>query len=71
MLIIIKYNDGGGGGGGLLKTYSFFFFVVLEFELRAYTLSHSTSFFWCVIFFFFQDRVSGTILPRVGFEPRS
>jgi hypothetical protein len=48
-----------------------FFFVVLEFELRAYTLSHSTSFFWCVIFFFFQDRVSGTILPRVGFEPRS
>jgi hypothetical protein len=37
---------------------TFFFFVVLEFELRTYTLSHSTSPF-CN--FFFQDRVSRTI----------
>jgi hypothetical protein len=27
----------------------FFFFVVLGFELKAYTLNHSTSFFVCVM----------------------
>jgi hypothetical protein len=38
----------------------FFFFAVLRFELRAYTLSHSTSpFLWV----FFSDRVSQTICP--------
>jgi hypothetical protein len=38
----------------------FFVCVVLGFELRTYTLSHSTSSF---LWFFFQDRVSWTICP--------
>jgi hypothetical protein len=33
--------------------------VALEFELRAYTLSHSTSSFFVMVIF--QDRVSRTI----------
>jgi hypothetical protein len=37
-----------------------FFFLVLEFELSAYTLSHSASSFHDG---YFQDRVSGTICP--------
>jgi hypothetical protein len=37
-----------------------FFFIVLEFELRVYTLSHFATLF-CVGFF--QDRVSGIICP--------
>jgi hypothetical protein len=39
----------------LAISFILFFFVVLTFELRAYTLSHSTSPFFCMlgIFFFF------------------
>jgi hypothetical protein len=37
------------------------FFVVLEFELRAYNLSHSTSPFFCEGFF--RDRVMQSICP--------
>jgi hypothetical protein len=41
-----------------------FRFAVLEFELRAYTLSHSTSpFLWRVF--------SRPYLPGAGFEPQS
>jgi hypothetical protein len=36
----------------------FFFFMVLRFELRAYTFSHSQPFF---MMNYFQDRVSQTI----------
>jgi hypothetical protein len=44
-------------------TWIHFFFVVLGFERRLYTLSHSTSpILWWV---FFQDRVSWTIYPKV------
>jgi hypothetical protein len=39
------------------------FFVVLGFEFRAYTLSHSTSPFFYD--FFFPNRVSQTICPAV------
>jgi hypothetical protein len=35
----------------------FIYFAVLDFELRAYTVSYSTYLFWCEGFFF-QDRVS-------------
>jgi hypothetical protein len=38
-----------------------FFFAVLGLELRAYTLSHCTSTFFCVRYF--RDRVSLTICP--------
>jgi hypothetical protein len=54
-----------GGGFGLLLLFVFlkvnctFFFVVLGFELRAYTLSHSISPFF--VKGFFQDRVSRAI----------
>jgi hypothetical protein len=49
---------------GILSFFFFFFFAVLGFELRAYTLSHSTStFLWWV----FWDRVSRTICP--GWDP--
>jgi hypothetical protein len=41
-------------------TILFFFFAILGFELRAYTLSHSTNPFYDV---FFWDRVSKTICP--------
>jgi hypothetical protein len=34
------------------KIYLFIYFAVLEFELRAYTLSYSTSRFFCDFFFF-------------------
>jgi hypothetical protein len=46
------------------RSYLFFFFLVLGLELRAYTLSHSTSPFFCdgfLVLFFFQDRVLWTI----------
>jgi hypothetical protein len=39
-------------------TYLFYLFAVLAFELRAYTLSHSTS---SVLQWVFQDRVSPSI----------
>jgi hypothetical protein len=39
----------------------FSFFVMLWFELRACTLSHSTSPVLCWVFFFFQDGVLWTI----------
>jgi hypothetical protein len=42
------------------QKWSFFFFLVLGFELRAYTLSHSTTvLFFCVGFF--QDRFLRTV----------
>jgi hypothetical protein len=42
----------------------FFLFAVLGFELRAYTISHSTS---TCLWWFFQDRVSKTVcLSRLG-----
>jgi hypothetical protein len=45
---------------GQAPVFDFFFLVVLGLELRAYTLSHSTSpFFFCDEFFW--DRVSWTI----------
>jgi hypothetical protein len=40
-----------------------YLFAVLGFELRVYTLSHSTSPFF-VMDFFFSDRVSRTVCPR-------
>jgi hypothetical protein len=46
-------HDGQNGDGGL---FFFFFLVVLESELRAYTLSHSTSPFFEESFFL--NRVS-------------
>jgi hypothetical protein len=45
----------------------FFFFSVLGFELKAYTLSHSTSPFFVCVMGFFQDRVSQTIC-QAGFK---
>jgi hypothetical protein len=39
-----------------LVTNFFFFFAVLEFELRAYILSHSTNLTFVISFF--QDRAS-------------
>jgi hypothetical protein len=36
---------------GLLTSYLFYHFLVLGFELRAYTLSHSTSPFFVMGFF--------------------
>jgi hypothetical protein len=54
----------------LLSSLFFFFLMVLGFELRAYSLSHSTSPF-VVMGFFFQDRVLRIIclgwLPTVIF----
>jgi hypothetical protein len=52
----------------LLETTFFFFFLVLEFELRAYTLSHSTSpfFFFFVMGFFKIGSVN--YLPKLPFN---
>jgi hypothetical protein len=44
------------------------FFFVLEFELRAYTLSHSTSPFFVMSFF---EIGSCKLFPWAGFEWRS
>jgi hypothetical protein len=45
----------------LVMVYDFFFFfVVLGFELRAYTLSHSTS---PLLGWVFSERVLGTVCP--------
>jgi hypothetical protein len=45
-----------------------FFFLVLELELRAFTLSHSTSPFFCDFFFFFEIG-SLKLFAWSGFEP--
>jgi hypothetical protein len=42
-----------------MKLPFFFFGSTVGFELKAYTLSHSTS----PLFVYFQDRVSQTICP--------
>jgi hypothetical protein len=47
---------------GLSASVFFFFFAVLGFELRAYTLSHSTSPYLRWVFW---DRVSWTICLRL------
>jgi hypothetical protein len=46
----------------------FFFFAVLEFELRAYSLSHCTSPF--IVMGFFEIE-SLELFAWAGFEPRS
>jgi hypothetical protein len=55
------------GDDGRSSSYPFFFFAVLGFELRAYTLSHSTSRF-CDEFF---EIGAHELFPRAGFELRS
>jgi hypothetical protein len=40
-----------------------FFFTVLDFELRTYMLSHSTSLFFVCVMGLFRDRISRTICP--------
>jgi hypothetical protein len=47
------------GAGERQGDFFFFFFLVLRLELRAYTLSYSTSPFFVVGFF--PDRVSQTL----------
>jgi hypothetical protein len=42
---------------------SFFFFAVLEFELRAYTLSHSTNLFFKIGFINFLPRLASNHDP--------
>jgi hypothetical protein len=49
---------------GIPGFFFFFFFVVLGFELRAYTLSHSTNL--CVCDGFFWDRVLRNCFPRLA-----
>jgi hypothetical protein len=49
-------------------SFFFFFFVVLGFELRAHTLSHSTSPFFVMGFF---EIGSCKLFPWAGFKPRS
>jgi hypothetical protein len=51
------------------KTTHLFFFSVLGFELRIYTLSHSTNPFFSDGFF--QDSISLKYLPGNATEPRS
>jgi hypothetical protein len=41
-------------------------FEVLEFELRAYTLSHSTSLVFACVWWVFWDRVSWTVCPGLA-----
>jgi hypothetical protein len=49
--------------------FFFFFFAVLGFELKAYTLSHSTSpFFFFLVMSFFEIG-SHKLFFRAGFEP--
>jgi hypothetical protein len=50
-------------GLDLLLNNFFFFFAVLRLELRAYTLSHSTS---PIFVKGFQDRVLQNYLPRLA-----
>jgi hypothetical protein len=50
-----------------MKKISFsFFFAVVEFELRAYTLRHSTSPLFCDLFF---ETGSHELFAQAGFEP--
>jgi hypothetical protein len=51
-----------------LSYYTFFFFSVLVFELRAYTLSYSTSPFF--VMGFFPGKVS-ELFAWANFEPQS
>jgi hypothetical protein len=46
----------------------FLFFVVLGFELRVYTLRHSTSAFLCWVFFEIEPR---ELFAWAGLKPRS
>jgi hypothetical protein len=46
--------------------YIFFFFAVLRLELRVYTLSHSTSFYFVKCFFKIG---SHELFAQAGFEP--
>jgi hypothetical protein len=62
----IQIEPGSSTKPKLLVT-CFFFFSVLGFELKAYTLSHSTSPFFVCVMGFFQDRVSQTIC-QAGFK---
>jgi hypothetical protein len=57
-------------GSCLIRVYVFvcLFFVVLGFELRAYTLNHSTTPFFIMGFF---EIGSHELFARTGFEPRS
>jgi hypothetical protein len=48
--------------------FDLFFFAVLGFKLRAYTLSHSTSYFFVKDFF---ETGSLELFAQAGFEPRS
>jgi hypothetical protein len=50
-----------------LNKQQHFFLVVLGFELRAYTLSHSTSPFFLKGFFEIGSR---ELFAKAGFEPR-
>jgi hypothetical protein len=47
----MPYQLGGFASFYFLKIFVYLFIVVLGFELRAYTLSHSTSPFFCDRFF--------------------
>jgi hypothetical protein len=68
-------NNGVNNGGTNTKKQRFqasinkffFFFSVLGLELRAYTLSHSTSLFF--VKGFYHDRVLWNCLPRASFKP--
>jgi hypothetical protein len=53
---------------GLYASFIYLFFVVLGLELRAYTLSHSTSSFLGRVFF---EIGSHKLFAWVGFEPQS
>jgi hypothetical protein len=54
------------GGGVDSNIYLFIFFAVLEFELRDYTLSHSTS---PLFLMGFLKIGSQEIFAQVGFQP--
>jgi hypothetical protein len=73
-LLIWKLQVVTGNGLKLSKlgtkiNLSSFFFTVLEFELKAYTLSHSTSLFFCEGFFL--ELGSHQLFAQAGFEPWS
>jgi hypothetical protein len=56
-----------GGGGFFFVVVVIVVFVVLGFELRAYTLSHSTALF-CDFFFFFFEIGSLELIAQAGFK---
>jgi hypothetical protein len=57
-------------GGPQCLNFVFSFFAVLEFELRTYTLTHSTSPFLCVCDGFFEIG-SCKLFAQAGFKPRA